>query len=415
MQLPPGSETLPQAEKQISEYFYKYMFPMSEPTADELIFARDSLAALARLLGPLNAQLGRMHDPEIDNLLQNYDQISQLKTALANGGSNASTTKTIEHNIKIETPSLPPSSSHFELPTDPRILNQLLAPAIDRPTTHTPPPQQPHYDSVSHQPPAHVPPTHAHIPPNHAHIPPAHTHVAPVASASVPSTSSAASGAPSISDPRSLSKYHQANINMLYKNLPHRCTTCGMRFKTNEELQTHLNWHYYERTLLGSRQGARSQKLQRQWYLSAQEWVDTCGGTRGQSMEEKANGSATQGSDEGASGDNMAQIVRIEDSEHEQQAICHACGDEIDQPDYDETGWFYPNTVRGVDGNLYHAKCAASIPSLNSSINLNNSLQLNASVDLASPSKKRSHQDSESDVMDSSIELPTAKKPKIEE
>lgn len=417
-QLPQGSEQLPQVELKIAEYFYSYMYPMSSPTPDELSFAKDSLATLSRLLGPLNSQLGRMHDPEMDTLLQQYEQISQLKTALSEGGTAPSNGHTSIQSLHAPIP-----SSANDAPIDPRL-------ASDPRLSNDPrlPDPSPHHATAPSSVVPHLPspvPHQVAMLPHQSHsvsTPPLHHNPAPAThqpqhtpAAAAPASSSSASAAPTISDPRTLSKYHQANINMLYRNLPHRCTTCGMRFKTNDELSAHLNWHYYDRTILMGRQGARSQKLQRQWYLSAQEWVSTCGGTRGQSIEEKANGPSAPGSDENAA-DNAPKIVRIDDSEHEQQAVCFACGDEIDQPEYDETGWFYPNTIRGTDGNLYHAKCAASLPSLNSSINLASSLQLNASAEFTSPNKKRSHQDSEEPFVDSfDDDVPEPKKPKLEE
>lgn len=364
------NKDLQHAEMEIAKYFWLNMYAGSTPTQDELNFAKDSLVELARLLGPLNEQLGRLPDPEFEKLIQQYDTIAQLKKTML------SSPATIKAPPPTFTP--PPSAMVSDPLSD---LLDLLPPS--------------HSSSA----PTHVP----HLAHHPVSMPPSHS-PAPTSS----------NGAPTISNPRTLSNYYQANINMLYKNLPHRCTTCGMRFKTNDELSAHLNWHYYDRTLIG-RQGAHSQKLQRQWYLSAQEWVDTCGGTRGQTIEEKANGASTQASDDRTATDNTPKIVRINDSEHNQQAECHTCGEEIDQPEYDEIGWFYPNTIRGIDGYLYHAKCAASLPSLNNSINLSSSTQLNASVEMATPTKKRAHQESEDASIEALVNLPETKKLKLEE
>jgi hypothetical protein len=338
---------------------YKAILPLAQHSIDELNFTKDSLAQLVKLLHPLNTKLGRPHDPEVDKLLQEYDLVYQMRQKLQN--------EPITEPITTNPPVIPDAYPH--IPPQPITMD---------PRHHATPFVEPH---IYQAPSPHPPPKEVEK----------------------PRTSSAPR--PTISDPRTLSQYSQANIDMLYNNLKHRCSTCGLRFKTTEELATHLDWHYFERTSHIGRQGNRGIKLQRQWYLSAKEWVETNGGTTGQAVEEKTTVKTKELNGEAKS---EKKIVRISDAEHDHQAMCHACGDDIDQPEYDEFGWFYPNTLKGPDDHLYHVKCAPeSFVTLNSSTN-----NLSQSTEIGSPNKKRPH---EEETFDELVVTPEAKRAKLEE
>jgi hypothetical protein len=350
--IPPAVAQLPAIEASIVQFLYKNIMPLERPTPDQLLYNRDAVVSLSKLLLPLNTKLGRPHDPEVDKLIHEYDKIEAMRIQLQN--------EPLTNGTEVISP--PPGP----LPMPPEIHHPIPAP----------------------------------IDPNHMH--PKQQHIQ--AHEELPTRPS--SSKPSVSDPRTLSNYFQPNIDMLYKNMTHRCATCGLRFKTNEELAAHLDWHYFERTSHLGRQSGRGVKLQRQWYISAKEWIETNGGTTGQVKQEKTDATSQQATGEGES---QKQIVRISDAEHEDQAICGACGDEIDQPEYDDSGWFYPNTIRSSDGTLYHAKCAPQqVVSLASS-----SSALHNSNDASSPSKKRSHP--EDDTFDELMVSPDAKRAKIQE
>ena len=329
---------------------------MASPTQEELNFTKDSLATLVRLMQPLNATLGRPQDPELETLLQNYDVILQCRRKLQEEGPTEVISEHAEPSLVSALPEPP------------------MEPAV---TYHQTTIQAPHLKEIE---------------------PPQRT---------IPAR-------PSISDPRTLPQYCQANIDLLYQSMTHRCSTCGLRFKTSDELSAHLDWHYFERTSHLGRQSGRGSKLQRQWYLSAKEWAETNGGTTGQlkSDDSKVSTVSTkEGAEEVSSGKT---IVRINSGEHETQVICKACGDEIEQPEYDENGWFYPNTVRAADGSLHHEKCAPA-PQLP----LSHSTQsLIASTDsqLATPNnKKRAHGNADEETeFDELMVSPQAKKQKLD-
>jgi hypothetical protein len=324
-QLPSGSEKLPEIELQIAQYFYMSIFPLASPTVDELNFTKDSLAVLMRLMIPLNVTLGRAQDPEIVGLLSQYDIVVQVRQKVSDGSF-------VSESMEANQSHPSSSSSHGAQHTF---------------TSPGPSPNDEHL--------------------NGSHLGEyTHRSASPQPPTMEGADSRSSSVRPSISEPRTLSTYNKSAIDSLYKDLPHRCSTCGLRFKTNEELTAHLDWHYFERTSHLGRQGNRGLKLQRQWFLSASEWVLTCGGSRGQLNKEPTT-TKPESSTSGTATDTETQnyIVRFDDAESETQAICAGCGDEIERPEYDDQGWFYPNTIRGPDSKLYHVKCVPESWNLN--------------------------------------------------
>lgn len=156
----------------------------------------------------------------------------------------------------------------------------------------------------------------------------------------------------------SLQRYNQSAVDALYRNLPHCCTTCGLRFETAEKLSAHLDWHYFERTRLV--QGAHRAKLQRQWYMPSAEWVYTCGGTRLKPLVPAVDASLHTSAD---SSSDTRHIVRFGDDEYCAHT-CPTCGDEIEKAEFDDLGWYYPDAIKGLDGAIHHAECAPLASSL---------------------------------------------------
>lgn len=359
VQLPPASASLPTLELTIADYFYKSIFPLATPTQEELNFTKDSLATLVRLLQPLNAILGRPQDPEQETLLQNYDVILQCRRKLQEEGPTDAPTE-----VSLPQPDAVISRQLPSVNVDPSIPSHTIQAPIQ----------------------------------NHAPTAPRQVENDAPRRASAPR--------PTISDPRTLPQYCQANIDLLYQNMTHRCSTCGLRFKTGEELSAHLDWHYFERTSHLGRQSSRGSKLQRQWYLSTKEWIETNGGTTGQLKNEEPKVSSSASKEGAETGSSERNIVHIPNGEQAEQSICKACGDEIEQSEYNETdGWFYPRTIRGADGTLYHEKCAPAPATI-----------LTESTDSHIPntpnSKKRTHDDEAE--FDELMVSPDAKKQKLE-
>ncbi|XP_021835206.1 polyadenylation and cleavage factor homolog 4 isoform X2 [Spinacia oleracea] len=68
--------------------------------------------------------------------------------------------------------------------------------------------------------------------------------------------------------PRVLRDLHPAVIDRLSENLPHRCIACGLRFKLQERLARHSEWHAFKNSIPNC-----LNKPSRRWYSKPADWV----------------------------------------------------------------------------------------------------------------------------------------------
>ncbi|KAK4837119.1 hypothetical protein QYF36_002945 [Acer negundo] len=164
-------------------------------------------------------------------------------------------------------------------------------------------------------------------------------------------------------DPAKLKIRHESAIRALYADLPRQCTTCGMRFKIQEDHRQHMDWHVRKnRAALVAKSKRPEQMQSREFFLTSDMWLNVAkdiGTVKGPTFF--------------VTGDVKDKKKKPEEEvfAEEDQKACPLCMEPFDEYFSNETNdWMYRGTAyfnaakdsdrklySSLEGRIVHAKC----------------------------------------------------------
>ncbi|KFK24308.1 hypothetical protein AALP_AAs56253U000100, partial [Arabis alpina] len=162
-------------------------------------------------------------------------------------------------------------------------------------------------------------------------------------------------------DPAKLKVRHESVINSLYSDMPRQCSSCGVRFKCQEDHSKHLDWHVRKNRMMKeanktTTRGSQKPKKSRDWFASTSLWLSAANGGTVEAAKVSFN----------ANGGTQKRKEVEEEEEcvvpaNENQKMCALCVEPFEEFfSHEADDWMYKDAVylnNNGSGPIVHAKC----------------------------------------------------------
>uniref|UniRef100_A0A1J3JZF3 Polyadenylation and cleavage factor-like protein 5 n=1 Tax=Noccaea caerulescens TaxID=107243 RepID=A0A1J3JZF3_NOCCA len=155
---------------------------------------------------------------------------------------------------------------------------------------------------------------------------------------------------------------NESVVKSLYSDMTRQCTSCGVRFKCQEEHSKHMDWHVRKNRMAkdstkpSARTSKKPQKRSREWYASSSLWLSAAMGGTVEAAAAKALFNAN-GETQKKKEEEERRVVPAD----ENQKTCALCIEPFEEFfSHEEDEWMYNDAVylnMNGSGPIVHAKC----------------------------------------------------------
>ncbi|CAH2065699.1 unnamed protein product [Thlaspi arvense] len=153
---------------------------------------------------------------------------------------------------------------------------------------------------------------------------------------------------------------NESVIKSLYSDMRRQCSSCGVRFKCQEEHSKHMDWHARKNRLAkeatttkANSRLSQKPKKSRDWFASESLWLSPATGATGEAAAKAAFGEKTKVEEK--------QEQRHTVPADENQKLCALCIEPLEEFfSHEEDDWLYRDAAylsRNGSGPIVHVKC----------------------------------------------------------
>ncbi|KAJ4884089.1 Polyadenylation and cleavage factor-like protein 5 [Raphanus sativus] len=160
-------------------------------------------------------------------------------------------------------------------------------------------------------------------------------------------------------DKINLNVRHESVVKSLYSDMPRQCSSCGVRFKCQEEHSKHMDWHVRKNRMAKDATKAmttrvsQKPKKSRDWFASSSLWLSAATGATVEGAKPAFGGTQKTKEEE----KQQQHMVHAD----ENQKMCALCLESLEEFfSHEEDDWMYRDAVylhMNGSGPIAHVKC----------------------------------------------------------